>query len=166
MRKFKKFFDWTLLLIIKKVSNLLTMKWGFVLRAPTTLAYLRVEYFEGRDVISWISKWDYWFCFTVRINPPVWRVTVNDMDHMMKCCCEKQEEIRRTRLNSRALLLKYIPTTQSKIWIPSFLKVVSGETKKFYIFRWGNYSKVSKFYVLILTILRKEGGNYSREDND
>ena len=36
------------------------------------------------------------------------------------------------------------------------------------MFRWGNYSKVSKFYVLILTIFWKKGGKkggyYLRED--
>ena len=39
-----------------------------------------------------------------------------------------------------------------------FPEIVSGEIKFFDIFRRGNYLKVSKFYVLILTIFLKKGG--------
>ena len=40
------------------------------------------------------------------------------------------------------------------------------KTKSFKKITMGNYLKVSKFYVLILTIFWKKGGNYSREDTN
>ena len=47
------------------------------------------------------------------------------------------------------------------VWIhfTVFSSIVSEETKFFDIFRWENYWKVSNFYVLILTIFLKRGGN-------
>ena len=44
------------------------------------------------------------------------------------------------------------------------LEIVAGKTTFFNIFRYQNYLKVSEFYLLILPIFWKKGGNSSRGD--